>query len=91
MSNEVTIVGQYAISGFWGNYEIKVARVDYGNGPLYYPLTPCCDASGKGMDYEYGVGCRSCYQEVDPVFGGCWTSDEEFNTEVARGSLKPVG
>lgn len=32
------------------------------------PLTRCCVATGKGM--EYGVGCRNCYQEVDPYYGG---------------------
>lgn len=33
-----------------------------------YPLTPCCDASGKGG--EYGVMCRSCYVDVDDYYGG---------------------
>lgn len=35
-----------------------------------YALTPCCFGSGKGMDYETGVGCRGCYREVDSKFGG---------------------
>jgi hypothetical protein len=39
---------------------------------LAYPLTPCCGASGKGSsNVESGVVCRSCYQEVDPMFGDC--------------------
>ncbi len=32
------------------------------------PLTPCCNASGKGGGH--GVVCRSCYRDVDPKFGG---------------------
>lgn len=33
-----------------------------------YPLTPCCNASGKGSGG--GVVCRSCYQYVSSYFGG---------------------
>lgn len=38
-------------------------------------LTPCCNASGKGLsDEDYGyVGCRHCYAEVDPKHGGVFT------------------
>ena len=45
-----------------------------------YALTPCCLASGKGLmdeDSDYGyVGCRSCYQEVDPKFGDVLSNDD---------------
>jgi hypothetical protein len=40
---------------------------------VLYGLTPCCLASGKGLmdeeTFEGYIGCRSCYQEVDPAFG----------------------
>ena len=42
--------------------------VDLG---LAYPLTPCCQASGKGADV--GVVCRNCYQPVDAMYGDCAT------------------
>lgn len=42
---------------------------DNADGTEYLiPLTRCCLATGKGM--EFGVGCRGCYNEVDPYFGG---------------------
>jgi len=36
---------------------------------MAYPLTPCCQASGKGADV--GVVCRNCYQPVGLLFGDC--------------------
>ena len=36
---------------------------------MIYPLTPCCKASATGT--EYGTACRSCYQEIDPMYGFC--------------------
>lgn len=44
----------------------------FGNSTMSWALTPCCNASGKGLDDGFGggmVGCRSCYREVDPIFG----------------------
>jgi hypothetical protein len=41
---------------------------------LVYPLTPCCGATAKGMDWY--IGCRSCYEEVDSMLGACWTAEE---------------
>ena len=42
-----------------------------------YALTPCCRASSKGLfdenDFSPYVGCRHCYGEVDPKFGGVFT------------------
>lgn len=47
---------------------ITVAR-DSG---MFYPLTSCCRATGKGAEVETGTVCRSCYREVDPTYGdGC--------------------
>jgi hypothetical protein len=34
-----------------------------------YPLTHCCLASGKGAEVSTGVVCRSCYEEVDSIYG----------------------
>ena len=36
-------------------------------GQRFY-LTPCCGASAKGME-DY-VGCRNCYEPIDPALGG---------------------
>jgi hypothetical protein len=48
-----------------------------GEPEYLFPLTPCCLASGKGSDSaEFGVVCRSCYQEVDPKFGMFTEPDE---------------
>jgi hypothetical protein len=41
------------------------------------PLTPCCNASGKGSPSPTGVVCRACYQTVSPKYGG--------STEIAPG------
>lgn len=71
----------------WG-FRCKVAR----SGDIRYPLTPCCEASGKGlMDDDTGegyVGCRSCYHEVDPLFGTCWVGDEWADALAGGGVTK---
>ena len=39
---------------------------------MFYPLTFCCVASGKGAGeegYEFLVVCRSCYRDVDDLYG----------------------
>lgn len=37
----------------------------------WIPLTPCCNASGKGsVNVESGVCCRACYADVGPKYGG---------------------
>lgn len=39
------------------------------DGQPFYP-TPCCGSFAKGsIDSETGVVCRSCYQEVDEIYG----------------------
>lgn len=53
---------------------VVVAADDITNpdgSEFLYPLTPCCYASGKGsIDSVTGVVCRSCYCDVEDVFGG---------------------
>lgn len=44
--------------------------------PFRYYLTECCGASAKGM--EWGIGCRSCYDECDPALGGCPDSTQRL-------------
>lgn len=46
--------------------------IRHGDGTEYLiPLTPCCDATGKGCGgVATGVVCRSCYEEVDVKYGG---------------------
>jgi hypothetical protein len=42
-----------------------------------WPLTPCCQATGKGStNSDTGVICRACYDDVDPFYGDFWTHDE---------------
>lgn len=78
-------LGRFTIEGYYGTYEVPIVRADHG----IYPLTPCCEATGKGMDTETGVGCRACYEEIDPIFGACWTPDE-FTAEQVRGAITPI-
>lgn len=49
--------------------DVTIAVAEVGQVHLAYPLTACCGASGKGG--EAGVICRSCYRDVDPMFGDC--------------------
>jgi hypothetical protein len=37
-------------------------------------LTPCCNASATGT--EYGIACRSCHSECDPMLGGEITQNQ---------------
>lgn len=53
-------------------------------GHAWY-LTPCCDASAKGM--EWGIGCRACHREVDPSYGGVPEPFEEDMTEEQKAEL----
>lgn len=46
--------------------------IAFGDG-IYYPLTPCCAATGKGS--VDGTVCRSCYDLVDDAFGGFATDE----------------
>jgi hypothetical protein len=56
---------------------IAIGFNSYDNSKVsFYPLTPCCAASGKGSESETGVVCRKCYRTVDAGFGGFWYADE---------------
>jgi hypothetical protein len=56
---------------------------DFGfHDPIYYPLTPCCGASAKGM--ENGIGCRSCHQPVPDAFGAAWVGVEALTQGLAH-------
>ena len=45
---------------------------DKDDTQLVYVLTPCCNATGKGVEYSATfVACRACYRDVDPIYGDC--------------------
>lgn len=46
--------------------------IGLANGYVY-PLTPCCEASGKGSNG--GIVCRSCYEPVESVYAVCAEAD----------------
>jgi hypothetical protein len=62
---EVTIIG---------SDDVGLKATD---GDIVYYLTPCCKAGVKGM--EFGVGCRACYELVDPALGMGWFRDGDFS------------
>ena len=47
---------------------------------MRYGLTPCCGASAKGG--EYGIVCRACYGEIDPLLGGPMDVADAYTPEV---------
>lgn len=49
------------------------------DGFAFY-VTPCCDASAKGT--EWGIVCRSCYEDVDPSLGGV---PEPYDVDMTDG------
>jgi hypothetical protein len=61
-----TTTAEYAAQGVTlvGVGELGVVAESHG---MRYYLTPCCGASAKGLDGY--IGCRSCYEEVDPRLG----------------------
>ena len=52
---------------------------------IVYPLTDCCEASGKGSaNVDSGVVCRACYSEVSSLYGmGFLTDDPSLPVELA--------
>jgi hypothetical protein len=92
--NERTIVGTYVVRGHYGNYKVKVAKWEDPKMTWYFPLTPCCDATGKGMcggdGYDGYTGCRACYHEVDGIFGNGWYSEELWQKALADREVVPV-
>lgn len=67
----VEIIGSFP---YMGHDSVQFAKC----AGLIYPLTPCCNASAKGCDGY--IGCRKCYQELEPGFGACWAEDEWTGT-----------
>jgi hypothetical protein len=54
----------------------KIVRDEETNS--IYLLTPCCNATAKGSSAG-GVGmtvCRSCYIEIDTVYGCSWPAEQ---------------
>ncbi len=45
-----------------------------GDAITFYPLTPCCTATGKGSDS--GTVCRRRYRHVGYEYGRFWYADE---------------
>lgn len=52
---------------------------------LLMPLTDCCGATAKGLE-DY-VGCRKCYEEIDPRYGDCEAIDSPNATRVVDSIL----
>ena len=63
-----------------GDVTFSVVFAECGKPYGIIVLTPCCKASGKGMEYETGVGCRRCYREVDPIHGDIGNWPEESSS-----------
>jgi hypothetical protein len=80
-NNEPIYLGLFEV---WGEEDIAV----YFSHGVIYPVTDCCKASAKGTDG--GTCCRSCYNEVDSLFGMGWTQ-EEFAEDIATGRVKQRG
>jgi hypothetical protein len=53
-----------------------IGRSDYGGKITFYPLSDCCQATGKGVEYGSGVACRACYEELDAFYGGFWSESD---------------
>lgn len=70
MRTEPTTVGVYTLPGEWCDVEATIVK----NNDTYYPLTECCGATATGS--EGATCCRSCYIEVDTIFGISWTEQE---------------
>lgn len=77
MTGAPEVVGTYTLGGEWCDIKATIVR----NGDLYYPLTPCCQATGTGTDD--GTCCRVCYDNVDSIFGIVWT-ELEWTKELYR-------
>ncbi|GEM_PF-1095490 len=58
-------------------YQDESAHIVASCGLAYY-LTPCCDATAKGS--MGSIVCRSCYEDVDHLFGMGWilTDDQDW-------------
>lgn len=56
---------------------VKVAMSEH----MVYPLTACCQASGKGSESPTGVVCRACYNVVPVDMGMGWFFEAEDTDE----------
>lgn len=94
MNETITTVGTYEVTGYHAVHRCRVCRSEYGDHVTYYPLTTCCDATGKGLTDEATgdgfVGCRKCYREVDGIFGNGWYSEDEWQAAITHGEVRPV-
>lgn len=68
--NVVTVVGRD-----------EVGVIAQSDGMSYY-LTECCGASAKGCDGY--IGCRACYQEIDPELGGTPDSVHRWDPQTHK-------
>lgn len=65
----------------------SVGAVATSDGTMYY-LTDCCGASAKGCDGY--VGCRKCYQEVDPALGDVPNEEMHYHDGTWVFAPKPL-
>lgn len=80
--DETKVVGDCTFGKLCFNY-FGFTEYDKAENGLFYALTPCCGASGKGLDGY--IGCRRCFQEVDEVYGDCFEWLElNDNTKIGR-------
>jgi hypothetical protein len=77
-TNEPTYLGTFEV---WGEEDIAV----YSSYGVIYPVTDCCQATAKGT--SWGICCRSCYNEVDSLFGMGW-DQAEWAEDIAKGRVK---
>ena len=52
-----------------GNWVLADPDLSDPDAEYLIPLTPCCQATGKGSDSPTGIVCRACYRTVDGYFG----------------------
>lgn len=66
---KVTLGGDLPIDDFTGQPMTKWGAMVNDNGDVFaWPLTQCCEASGKGWDFGMVV-CRACMAEVSYEYG----------------------
>lgn len=53
---------------------------------IIFPTTECCGATATGS--EGATCCRACYEEIDPVFGICWSPAEWAEEPCSRELVK---
>lgn len=103
MSETITPVGTYTI---YGEHVAEIVRYEEtrtrSGQPLiwYYPLTPCCGATGKGLcadtdpttgeSWDGYTGCRKCYAPVADIYGNGWYSEDEWQEALNRRWVVPV-